>query len=253
MLRCGERATSEVAGVPANIDDVERSGRVDNSAYSMELQRLHVREPIFKRPFDFFLSGAGLLLSFPLWIVIAVGIWLEDGGPLFFWQDRIGRFGRLFRTLKFRSMTEAPDSVEVQARQKDPRITWVGTMLRKTALDELPQLWNIFTGDMSFVGPRSQPEKERVKVGSVEKELYIRDIPGYELRQLVRPGLTGVAQIYAPRDVLHRNKFRYDAIYVKRIIQENKNGVIGDLRVLWLDLRLVGISIWNSLTARWEV
>jgi len=219
----------------------------------MEPQRLHIREPIFKRPFDFVLSGVGLLVSFPLWILIAAGIWLEDGGPIFFRQDRIGRHGRFFRALKFRSMVRDPDSVEVQARQDDPRITPVGRVLRKTALDELPQLWNIFVGDMSFVGPRSQPEKERVKIRDVEKELYIRDVPGYELRQLVRPGLTGIAQIYAPRDVLHKNKFRYDSIYVKRVIRESRKGMRGDLHMLWLDLRLIAISILNTLTARWEV
>ena len=229
------------------------SGRIDCGAYSIEPQRLHIREPIFKRPFDFFLSGLGLLSSFPLWILIAAGIWLEDGGPIFFRQNRLGRHGRFFRALKFRSMVKDPDSVEVQARQNDPRISCVGRVLRKTALDELPQLWNIFIGDMSFVGPRAQPEKERVKVGNLEKELYVRDVPGYELRQLVRPGLTGVAQIYAPRNVLHKNKFRYDSIYVKTIIQENEKGIIGDLRMFWLDLRLICISVWNSLTARWEV
>lgn len=220
--------------------------RVQNTAY-----RLH--EPIFKHPFDFLLSGIGLLLSFPLWLVIAILIWLEDGWPVFFRQPRLGRNGKLFRTLKFRSMVKNPGSVEVQARQDDPRITRVGRVLRKTALDELPQLWNIFIGDMSFVGPRAQPEKEQVKVGNLEKELYIRDVPGYELRQLVRPGLTGVAQIYAPRDVLHRNKFRYDSIYVRKIIDENGKGIIGDLRMFWLDLRLICISVWNSLMARWEV
>lgn len=150
-------------------------------------------------------------------------------------------------------MIKNPNTVEVQARQNDPRISRVGRLLRKTALDELPQLWNIFVGDMSFVGPRSQPEKERVKIGGVEKELYIRDVPGYELRQLVRPGLTGIAQIYAPRDVLHKNKFRYDCIYVKRMIQESRKGMPGDLRMFCLDLRLIAVSVLNTLAARWEV
>lgn len=212
-----------------------------------------LHEPIFKRPFDFLLSGIGLLLSFPLWLVIVISIWLEDGRPIFFRQPRLGRDGKMFWTTKFRSMIKNANTVEVQARQNDPRITRAGRLLRRTALDEMPQLWNIFLGDMSFVGPRAQPEKERVKVGGIEKELYIRDVPGYELRQLVRPGLTGIAQIYAPRDVLHKNKFRYDCIYVKRMIQENKKGISGDLRLFWLDLCLVAISIFNTLTARWEV
>lgn len=192
-------------------------------------------------------------MSAPLWLLIAGSIWLEDGRPIFFRQPRVGRDGKFFWTTKFRSMIKNPNTVEVQARQNDPRISRVGRLLRKTALDELPQLWNIFVGDMSFVGPRSQPEKERVKIGGVEKELYIRDVPGYELRQLVRPGLTGIAQIYAPRDVLHKNKFRYDCIYVKRMIQESRKGMPGDLRMFCLDLRLIAVSVLNTLAARWEV
>lgn len=213
----------------------------------------YLHEPIFKRPFDFLLSGIGILLSAPLWLLIVGSIWLEDGRPIFFRQPRFGRDGKLFWTTKFRSMVKAPDRVEVQARQDDPRITRVGRVLRKTALDELPQLWNIFIGDMSFVGPRAQPEKERVKIGNIEKDLYIKDVPGYTLRQLVKPGLTGIAQIYAPRDVLHKNKFRYDSIYVKRMIQESRKGMPGDLRMFWLDLRLIVVSVLNTVTARWEV
>lgn len=215
--------------------------------------RITFREPILKRPFDLLLSGIGLVLSLPLWLLIAVLIRLEDGIPVFFPQPRLGRNGKLFWALKFRSMVKDPGNVEVQARKNDPRITRVGRVLRKTALDELPQLWNILIGDMSFVGPRAQPEKEKVRVGQVEKDLYIREVPGYELRQLVRPGLTGLTQLYAPREVPHRQKFRYDVIYIRRIVQQNQKGIAGDILMLWLDLRLICISVWNTLTARWEV
>ena len=210
-----------------------------------------LREPILKRPFDFFLSAFGLLLSLPLWILIAAGIWLEDGGPIFFRQDRIGRYGRLFRALKFRSMFNNPARVEVQASRNDPRITRAGRLLRRTALDELPQIWNIFVGDMSFVGPRSQPEKEIVRVGGERKELYIRQVPGFALRQLVRPGLTGVAQIFARREISHRYKFRYDLIYVRKMV-ENR-GILGDVRLFFYDLGLILRSVWITATARWEV
>jgi len=212
-----------------------------------------LREPIFKRPFDVLFSGIGLVLSLFLWLLIAVLIWLEDGRPIFFRQSRVGWNGKLFWTLKFRSMIKDPDSVDIQARQNDPRITRVGKILRRTALDELPQIWNIFIGDMSFVGPRAQPEKERVRVGGIEIDLCIREVPGYELRQVVRPGLTGITQIYAPRDVPHRNKFRYDAVYVKRLGCDKGNGIVGELRMFWLDLRLMALSIWNTLGAKWEV
>jgi lipopolysaccharide/colanic/teichoic acid biosynthesis glycosyltransferase len=211
----------------------------------------NLREPVFKRPFDLVLSAFGLLLSLPLWILIAAGIWLEDGGPIYFRQDRIGRHGRLFRALKFRSMVKDPARVEVQASRNDPRITGVGRLLRRTALDELPQIWNIFVGDMSFVGPRSQPEKELVMVGDTQNELYIRDVPGYAMRQLVRPGLTGVAQIFAPREVPHRCKFKYDLIYVRRMMR--CAGLWDDVRMLFYDLALILRSVWVTLRGRWEV
>src|SRR5438132_6589539 len=109
-----------------------------------------------KRAFDVMLSLAGLVVSAPLWALFAAAVKLEDGGPVFFAQERVGLNGRVFTALKFRSMI--PDAEArtgpVQAAEHDPRITPIGRLLRATAMDELPQLWNIFRGDMSFVGPR---------------------------------------------------------------------------------------------------
>ena len=194
------------------------------------------------------------MVSLPLWLLFAAWIWLEDGRPIFFRQHRIGRNGRLFSVLKFRSMIKDPGMVEVQAGRNDPRVTRVGRVLRKTAMDELPQLWNIFIGDMSFVGPRAQPEKESVKVRGVEEDVYIRDVPGYELRQLVRPGLTGITQIFARRDIFHRSKFRYDLIYVKRVMSNvRRPSVLGDLKMFAYDLRLILHSVWITIRGKWEV
>ena len=236
--------------------------------------RRHVHEPIFKRPFDFLLSGIGLVLSAPLWLIFAAWVWLEDGRPIFFRQSRIGRNGEIFRVLKFRSMVNDPGKVEVQAGKNDPRITRAGRVLRKTAMDELPQLWNIFIGQMSFVGPRAQPEKEKVTVGNIEREIYISEVPGYELRKLVRPGLTGVAQLYAPREVPHRHKFKYDLIYLKKVLDHASidscemnldqtgmgrrirlkgSALMVDLRMFFFDLGLIVQSIWITLRGRWEV
>ncbi|MBI2360939.1 MAG: sugar transferase, partial [Deltaproteobacteria bacterium] len=189
-----------------------------------------------------------------------------------FRQHRFGRNGKMFQVVKFRSMVRKLDKVEVQAVRDDPRITLVGKVLRKTALDELPQLWNILVGDMSFVGPRSQPEKERVKVGNVEKDVYIREVPGFEMRQLVRPGLTGITQIYAPREVPHRHKFKYDLIYIKRVLRNarlhddsmsangagrkigaQRKALLGDIRMFFFDLKLVLQSVWITLRGKWEV
>ena len=194
-----------------------------------------------KRALDVALSGFGLLLSAPLWLAIATAVRLEDGGPIFYAQERAGKEGRTFKALKFRSMIpEAETRVgPLQAAADDPRITRVGRVLRATAMDELPQLWNIFRGDMSFVGPRAlRPGEIEVNgLGEVER---LEDVPGFAGRCSVRPGLTGVAQIYAPRDVLRRHKFRYDAVYIRR-------------RSFWLDVRLILLSFWISLRGAWEV
>ena len=193
-----------------------------------------------KRALDVFLSAAGLLLSSPLWAAIALAITLEDGGPVFFAQERVGRSGRTFRVLKFRSMR--PDAEArtgaIQALRDDPRVTRVGRLLRATAMDELPQLWNILRGDMSFVGPRAlRPgEIEAVAGGRLVR---LEDVPGFERRVSVRPGLTGLAQIYAPRDLPRRQKFRYDKVYVEK-------------RSWVLDVRLILLSFWISFLGTWE-
>lgn len=218
-------------------------------------------EPIFKRPFDLVVSGAALAMTAPLWAGIAIAILLEDGGPIMFRQLRIGLGGTPFRMLKFRSMIVDPQNVERQARTDDPRVTSVGRFLRRTGLDELPQLWNIFVGDMSFVGPRPQPERERVLVRGVETDLIVRQVAGHELRALVRPGLTGVAQIFAPRVVGHRQKFRYDAVYVRRVLASARRragaavgkSILVDLKMLTFDLGLIIRSAWIGLRGEREV
>jgi lipopolysaccharide/colanic/teichoic acid biosynthesis glycosyltransferase len=126
----------------------------------------------------------------------------------------------------------------LQAVAGDPRVTRIGRVLRATAMDELPQLVNIFRGDMSFVGPRALRPGEIDAAGD-GRVVAMEDIEGYHARTAVQPGLTGIAQIYAPRDVARRQKFRYDLVYVKR-------------RSFWLDLRLILLSFWISLRGTWE-
>jgi lipopolysaccharide/colanic/teichoic acid biosynthesis glycosyltransferase len=193
-----------------------------------------------KRAFDAAVAGVGLVASLPLWAVIAAAVKLEDGGPVFFSQERAGQHGRVFRVYKFRSMI--PDAEAVvgarQARDGDDRITRVGRWLRATAMDELPQLWSIFRGDMSFVGPRALRPGEIEVVGD-GRLVALEDVDGYAARSGVVPGLTGVAQIYAPRDVPRRQKFRYDRVYVRR-------------QSLGLDLRLMALSFWITFRGTWE-
>jgi lipopolysaccharide/colanic/teichoic acid biosynthesis glycosyltransferase len=196
--------------------------------------------PLGKRALDVGLSGIGLVLSSPLWGALALAIKLDDGGPVFFSQERAGEGGRVFRVWKFRSMiTDAEKYVgALQAVEDDPRITRIGRIMRATAMDELPQLWSIFIGDMSFVGPRALRPGEIEVLGDGRLE-PLEEVPGYEHRARVRPGLTGVAQIYAPRDVPRRNKFRYDRLYVER-------------QSFWLDVRLIATSFWITFRGRWE-
>jgi rhamnosyl/mannosyltransferase len=196
--------------------------------------------PFIKRAFDVALSAAGLLLSAPVWAVAALLIKLEDGGPVFYRQDRVGAGGRTFSVLKFRSMVPDAErhSGPLQATADDPRVTRVGKLLRATAMDELPQLVNILRGDMSFVGPRAL-RPEEIDANSAGEAVALEAIDGYHARSIVQPGLTGVAQIYAPRDVARRCKFRYDLVYIRR-------------RSFWLDLRLIMLSFWISFRGTWE-
>ena len=119
------------------------------------------------------LAGAGLIASAPLWAFFGAAIKLEDGGPIFYTQERVGLRGRVFDALKFRSMR--PDAEAgvgaVQATEHDPRVTKIGRLMRATAMDELPQLWNIFRGDMSFVGPRAlRPGEAEGDAGAVRAD-----------------------------------------------------------------------------------
>jgi lipopolysaccharide/colanic/teichoic acid biosynthesis glycosyltransferase len=195
---------------------------------------------MIKRSFDLVLAATGLVASAPIWLLLAIAIKLEDGGPVFFRQSRVGRDGRVFDALKFRSMV--PDAEArtgpVQATADDPRVTRVGRFMRSTAMDELPQLWNIVAGDMSFVGPRPLRPGE-VEVRGDGRLMPLAEIPGYAVRHSIRPGLTGLTQVYAPRDISSTSKFRLDQIYLRRA-------------GFWLDVKLILLSFWITGTGAWE-
>ena len=196
-------------------------------------------QALAKRVFDASLSGVGLVASLPVWIVVAAAVKL-DGGDVFFSQERVGLGGRTFRVLKFRSMVQDAEATfgARQASEDDPRITRVGRWLRATAMDELPQLLSIFRGDMSFVGPRALRPGE-IEVDGNGKLEALEDVPGFAERCRVLPGLTGVAQIYARRDLPRRQKFRYDRVYIRR-------------QSFGLDVRLVMLSFWITFRGTWE-
>lgn len=193
-----------------------------------------------KRTFDFLLASVGLGLSFPLWIIFALAIWLEDRGPIFYLQDRVGKDGGTFQCIKFRSMVPDAESGlgPVQAKNNDSRQTRIGRLMRKTAMDELPQLLNILKGDMSFVGPRPLQPAE-VELNDASRVRSIFQISGSKKRSSIKSGLTGAAQVYASRNLAREDKFKYDLWYV-----DNMN--------LWLDIRLIARSVLVTLKARWD-
>jgi len=193
-----------------------------------------------KRALDVLLAGVGLVASAPLWAAIAALVKLDSPGPVFYTQPRVGRGGRVFHVVKFRSMIADAEkhTGPVLAAEHDPRVTRVGRLLRATALDELPQLWNIFHGDMSFVGPRAL-RPEEIDVDSAGRAVPLADVPGFVDRVSVAPGLTGIAQIYAPRDISRRQKFRFDRLYVRR-------------QSFLLDVRLIALSFWITFRGTWE-
>ena len=197
--------------------------------------------PMAKRAFDVGVALAGLALSAPFWLLIAALIKLNDSGPVFYGQQRVGRGGVRFWSWKFRSMVPDADARfgPRQAVASDTRITRVGRVLRATAMDELPQLWNVLRGDMSVVGPRALMPEE-IEVSGDGVSVPLEKIAGFDSRHRVRPGLTGIAQIYADRDIPRHQKFRYDLVYIRK-------------QTLWLDLRLVLLSFWITLRGRWDV
>lgn len=192
-----------------------------------------------KRLFDIILSSLGLFISVPVFLVLGLTIFLADGGPVFYIQDRAGKNGRIFKSIKFRSMIKNAEGSTgpVQAAEDDPRVTRIGRMMRAVALDELPQLINILKGDMSFVGPRAlRPMEKEAGDGSV------KDILSYSYgkeRLAVKPGLTGVAQILAPKDIGRSEKFKYDIWYIKN-------------RSIFLDIYLIILSFLVTFLGRWE-
>jgi sugar transferase (PEP-CTERM system associated) len=166
-----------------------------------------------KRVFDIVLALIGGLLGAPLMALTALAVWLESGSPVLYRQERVGENGRVFTLFKFRSMSRnAEEGTPIWATTEDQRVTPVGRFIRMTHLDELPQLWNVFRGDMSFVGPR--PERPFF-VAQLSQQM-----PFYLQRHAVKPGLTGWAQVKyrygaSVEDALE--KLRYDLYYVKHL------------------------------------
>lgn len=198
-----------------------------------------------KRAMDIALAAVGLIVAAPLWCAMTALILLETGRPVFFRAVVAGKDGKPFQETKFRTMHQEYGRLHREQQiggdydpKHDPRLTKVGRVLRPMALDELPALWHILRGEMSFVGPRTLP----FLVNDPRDPDYRSECRSlrYGMERLrVRPGLTGIAQLYCAKNLAWRKKFRYDALYIRKMS-------------LWLDIKLVAMSFLRTFARRWE-
>ena len=186
----------------------------------------------YKRVFDLAVIIITYILLFPLWLLVWIfvplAIWLEDRGPVFYAQERIGRRGKHFKVLKFRTMIQDAESQtgQVWAAEDDPRLTKVGRTLRRLHLDEIPQVINIMRGEMSLVGPR--PERPALA------EQFNREVPGFSQRLRVRPGIAGLAQVRGSYWTDPSYKLKYDNLYIETMSP-------------WLDIKLLFLAVWVAI------
>ncbi len=188
---------------------------------------LTIEQKMAKRMMDLIISGIGIVIASPFMLLTALAIKLYDGGPVFFRQDRATIGGKVFKITKFRSMIVDAEKggYSIPATDRDPRITPVGHFIRATRLDELPQLFDIFRGDMSIVGPR--PER----VEHVEK--YTGEIPEFAYRLKVKGGLTGYAQIYGKYNTSAIDKLKLDLMYIENY------SVLLDIKLILMTVKIM--------------
>ena len=211
----------QYATLKAALEDVDGTPVINLS--QMPLQGWN---SMVKRAMDLVIAGAALVVLLPLFPVIALAIWLEDRGSVFYRQERMGLDGRSFMILKFRSMRADAEATSgpVWAIKDDPRRTRVGRRLRQWSLDELPQIWNVLTGDMSIIGPRP------------ERPTFVREfkhkIPRFMLRHRVKSGITGWAQVHGWRgNTSIKKRIQYDLYYIQNW------SLSLDCKILWMTLR----------------
>jgi exopolysaccharide biosynthesis polyprenyl glycosylphosphotransferase len=213
-------------------EDVLTAGVGGGDLVEVELTPWDWQDYVVKRVFDIAFAGVGLLALSPVILAIAVAVRLDSPGPIFYSQNRTAEFGDTFTVYKFRSMipeAEAESGAKLSEEDRgevDPRVTRVGRVLRRTHLDEIPQLWSILVGDMSVVGPR--PERPEL---DVDME---RGADKWRSRWFVKPGLTGLAQINDATGHDPQEKLRYDVEYIRR-------------QSFWFDMKIVIRQIWQVL------
>ncbi len=187
---------------------------------------LTAEQRMLKRLFDITVSALGIVITSPIMLIVAVAIKICDGGPVLFKQNRVTQNGRIFNMLKFRSMIVDADKQGAKgATDNDDRITPVGRVIRPLRIDELPQLFNILFGSMSFVGPR--PER----IENVYE--YTKAFPDFDLRHRVKAGLTGFAQIYGKYNTTPADKLKMDLMYIERY------SILFDLKLLLMTIKIL--------------
>lgn len=211
------------------------SEQICREVHQMHQQRIGVPgpQPWSKRGFDVLVALAGLVFSTPFWMLSICLIWLEDPGPIFFVKNSVGKGGKNFYQLKLRSMVCGAEehTGPILAQQSDARILFFGRFLRKTALDELPQLVNILLGQMSFVGPR--PQRTVLVHG------YLQHMPEYAERHRLLPGLAGLAQVAGDYYLTPRQKLRFDRLYIR-------------YSSLGFDIKLLLLACLITFWLRWQ-
>ena len=214
------------------LSDIIMSGAEEINLFDTPLRLikgngLNLEQRFVKRTMDIVLCSIAMIIATPIMLVVAIAIRLEDGGPVFFTQKRATIDGKTFDILKFRSMiVDAEHFGEViPAKERDPRITKVGRVIRATRIDELPQIINILKGDMSIVGPR--PER----IEHVEK--YSKNVPEFVYRLKVKGGLTGYAQIYGKYNTSAYDKLRMDLMYIE------KYSILLDIKLILMTLQIM--------------
>lgn len=212
---------------------IPKSTNVENAGIDMEesknkiIFKNNIFYNIYKRILDILASLIGLLIGIPFLIIFGIVIKLEDKGPIFYKQERLGKNEKHFYIYKLRSMKVDAEKIggAQWAQKNDPRITKVGMFIRKTRIDEIPQLVNILIGDMSLIGPR--PERPELTYR------FNEEIPGFINRLIVKPGLTGWAQVNGGYDITPQEKIMWDIEYI------NRRSFILDMKIIFKTVKVI--------------
>ncbi|MBC2575985.1 sugar transferase [Peptostreptococcus canis] len=205
-------------------DDIVLKEYIDRIDYS--IVRYGVLFELYQRFFDIILSLIGLTIGIPIIIIFGILIKIEDGGPITYKQERLGKNGKEFYVYKLRSMRTDAEKFGAQwAEKDDPRITKVGRFIRKTRIDEIPQLWNILKGDMGIIGPR--PER------AIFTKEFEEKYENFVYRLAIRPGLTGWAQVNGGYEIEPDEKLVYDLYYIKN------RSVLLDIKIIVMTIKVI--------------